>query len=63
MSTLSIQHVNDPNDKRVATLKVAGYAGIALLLALMLALMLGLLLSGGDWTLPMEPAVAANFTA
>ncbi|HWV18475.1 MAG TPA: hypothetical protein VNZ68_07870 [Rhodocyclaceae bacterium] len=59
MATLTIKQALARNDKLHTTLRVAGYIGIALLLALML----GVLLSGGDWTLPMDPAVAASFTA
>lgn len=59
MATLTIKQTPARNDKLRTTLRVAGYIGAALLLALML----GVLLSGGDWTLPMDPAVAASFTA
>lgn len=59
MATRTLKHIHDARHKRIAILKVAVCMGAALLLALTL----GLLLSGGDWTLPMDPASAASFTA
>ena len=56
METLSIRAT--PHAPQTLVLKVLG--GIAT--ALVAALLLGALL-GGDWTLPMEPAIAATFTA
>lgn len=59
MTILTLAQIRPSQDTLAAVLEVAGYVGLALLLALML----GLLLSGSDWTLPMEPAIAAGFTA
>lgn len=59
MATLSIKQQHHGIDKLGATAKVAAYMGIALLAALLF----GLLLTGADWTLPMDPVIAASFTA
>ncbi len=59
MATRSIRQTHDARHTRIAILKVASGMGFALLLALTF----GVLLAGGDWTLPMDPAVAASFTA
>src|SRR5690606_2866413 len=58
MATLTIKPAPARNDKLRTTLQVAGCIGVALLLALMLGVSLG-----GDWPLPMDPAVAPGFTA
>lgn len=58
MTTLSIKHDAHTQVKLRAAFKVAAYVCIALLAALLL----GTLLST-DWTLPMDPTIAATFTA
>jgi hypothetical protein len=59
MTTLSIRQSRNTGNKFRASIQVASYMGIALLSALLL----GTLLSGSNWTLPVDPVAAANFTA